>query len=574
VRKAVLALALLASASTAQTAANTHDRIVKAADAAFRLWVEEQPLSSLKYGPPAQRLYDPSPDARADEAKRAAVIAATIADIDSKPLSLDDQLLLDRTRWVLAHAQMLSDVSAYSFPIDGYSSPLLGAGSFFAGYPLKTAEQRAGYLALLKDAVRLVGAMQPRLEAQAAQGIAVPSMCLAASAETWKTFSTDDLVPDADRLKDVPPADAAGFTVEVKAIIETELKPAIVNYTVFATGPFRTRTSPRIGMAQYPGGREAYAKMVASELTSAVSPETINAIGLREGAKLRAQTSRMRAALGYRGDMQGFMAYLRAKRPGDFAKTRDDLGKHLSAYVARMQPKLKDWFARVPSSPFLIKPMPAALEASVTYGWEEESPEPGGPGTYFYNGTPGRPLFNAALAWHEGLPGHHFQYLNATAPGVTLHPIEREVWASFFSEGWAVYATSLSTEMGVNTSPLDRYDVAQDSAFMTNRLAVDTGLNALGWSYQQAHDYMATNTGVPEDEIKSELRRYACESPAQALGYQYGRLAIAKARTRAEKALGKKFNVRAFHTAVLTHGELGADGLERIVDDLIAKAGR
>jgi uncharacterized protein (DUF885 family) len=295
-------------------------------------------------------------------------------------------------------------------------------------------------------------------------------------------------------------------------------------------------------------------------------------LGQRNGIKLRDEMSRLRAGFGYHGDAQGFDAFMRTAHPDEVSRTRADLGARIDKHIARIVPKLKDWFAMVPRAPFVAKPMPAGLEDSVAYGWYEAATETGGPGTLYYNGTPGRLLTGAAsLTWHEGYPGHHFQYLVATASGAKLHPLARETWASFFSEGWAVYATQLANEMGVNQNQIDRYDVAQDAAFMTSRLAVDTGLNAMGWSIKQAHDYLAANAGAPDDEIASELRRYGCESPAQALGYQYGRLAIAAARARAARALGKRFDIRAFHTAILSHGELGAYGLNRIVDDLIAK---
>ena len=567
----ILAILVLLWPGATYAQADPHARITAAADAAFRLWVEEQPLLSLKYGPVATRLYDPSPGARAVAAKAAAATRATLAGIDKAALPLEDALLLDRTRWMLARTQMLADVARYSFPIDGTSHPLLGAGTLLTTYPLETADQRAGYLALLGDAVRLVAAMKPQLERQANDGIAVPAICLAASAQTWRNYAFDDLLPAGDRLKKIPSSELAPFLRAVGQIVAKELAPAIGLYINFAEGPFAKRASPRLGLAQYRGGRAAYQRMMASELTSDVTPEAVNAIGLRDGIALREELARLRAQIGYRGPAQGFDGFLRKTRPDLIATSRAELGRRMTAQLARIGPRMKDWFALAPFSPLIPRSMPEALEASTTYGWMESTPEIGGPGYFYYNGAPGRLLTGTApLAWHEGFPGHHFQYLVATHPTVQLHPLQRETWASFFSEGWAVYATELAGEMGMNADAMDKIDSVQDAAFMTSRLAIDTGLNALGWSYARAHEYMAVNTGAPEAEIASELRRYGCESPAQALGYQYGSLAIGAARKRAEHALGSRFDIRAFHTAIMTRGEISAAALDRIVDAFVA----
>lgn len=576
-RTAMLLAALLLAPAGA--AASDHDRITAAADAAFAEFIAEQPLLLLRNGKAARRLPDPSPAARAAFAARAEAIVAPLAGIDRARLPLADAVLLYKLDWFADRARADAALADYVFPIGGYTAPVLGAFDLFAQYPLETAAQRDDYLALLADAARQIDTMVPRLQAQAARGIAVPKACLDAGATTWDGFiaglgETNDFVPGAERLQTLAPADARAFAGKVAGIVAAEIKPAAQRFVAFARGPSAASGSDRIGMAQYPGGSAAYGLALRAELTQSTSAAAVNALGRAELARVAEDRAALFRRFGHSGDASGFEAFIKANRPDFVSTSRADYGRRIDTAAARIKPLLPRLFRHQPVGVFKTQPMPAAMEASVTFGWFQLPAKVGEPGIYFYNGSPGRPMLGAGtLAWHEGMPGHFYQYDLVEARGAAVPPLLRDAPASFFSEGWAVYATTLASELGLAVDDVDGYDLVQDRGFMSARLVVDTGLNGLAMTTAEATDMLRNEAGLSAAETLTEVMRYGCQMPGQALGYAYGALAIAAARARAEAALGKAFDIRSFHDSILRHGDIGQAGLDRIVDDLIARGG-
>ncbi len=225
----LIAATLVAPANAAANAAATdHDRIAAAANAAFAEAITEQPLLLLRAGKAARRLPDPSPAARAAFAARADAIVAPLAGIDMAKQPLAEAVLLEKLHWFTDRAHADAALVDYVFPIGGYAAPVLSAFDVFAQYPLDTVAQRDDYLALLADAARLIDTMAPRLQAQAARGIAVPTTCLA-----------------ADRLKAMTAADAKAFAAAATHIVATGIRPAAQRFIAFARGPFAATASAR-----------------------------------------------------------------------------------------------------------------------------------------------------------------------------------------------------------------------------------------------------------------------------------------------------------------------------------------
>jgi uncharacterized protein (DUF885 family) len=233
---------------------------------------------------------------------------------------------------------------------------------------------------------------------------------------------------------------------------------------------------------------------------------------------------------------------------------------------------MPDFFGRIPRAPYTVKPVPAALAPNYTGGRYNPGPL-GAAGQYWVNtfALRNRPLYVLpALTLHEAAPGHHTQ--GALSRELENVPeFRRNFYPHAFGEGWGLYSEYLGVEMGVYHTPYERFGRLTYEMWRACRLVVDTGMHAFGWTRQQALDFMTENTALSEHEIRTEVDRYIAW-PGQALAYKTGELRIKALRRRAEEALGPKFDVRAFHDAVLGQGGVTLPVLEEQVDAYIARA--
>ena len=240
-----------------------------------------------------------------------------------------------------------------------------------------------------------------------------------------------------------------------------------------------------------------------------------------------------------------------------------------AAWIAkRFDAKAAQFFGYLPRARFAIKPVPEDLATFYTAGR-------GGPGVYLVNtyDLPSRPLYNlTALTLHESAPGHAFQ-IPIAMEHKDQPAFRRHTYISAYGEGWALYCERLGVEMGMYETPYDRFGMLGYQIWRAARLVVDTGIHAQGWAREQAVDYLRQYTALPEREIGTEVDRYIAW-PAQALSYYLGERVILEERARAEKALGERFNVRAFHDSVLELGSVPLPVLERRIDSFIAAGGR
>jgi uncharacterized protein (DUF885 family) len=244
------------------------------------------------------------------------------------------------------------------------------------------------------------------------------------------------------------------------------------------------------------------------------------------------------------------------------------------APMRAFEPKLTTLFGRLPKAPYGVERLDPSLEGSMTFGYYHP-PSPAEPrGLYYFNGSKldERPLVGAAaLIFHELAPGHHFQ-ISLQADSASLPSIRRETWSTAFTEGWAEYASGLADEYGGYADAYARYGRLLMEMFVSVRLVVDTGMNRLGWSREQAADYMRERLIETDTQIATETLRYSCDIPGQALGYKLGAWKIGALRERAARELGARFDLRAFHDLLLATGAVPLTVLESRVDEWIAAA--
>jgi uncharacterized protein (DUF885 family) len=347
---------------------------------------------------------------------------------------------------------------------------------------------------------------------------------------------------------------AAGALQKLEDFVRTDYLPA-------------ARTT--IGAASLPGGAAWYATLVKNAATTALTPAEIHALGVKEVARIRAEMEATAARTGFKGSYPQFVAFARSD-PRLFPTSADALLERYRRAVARVQSQLPTLFGTMPQEELTVKPVQQA--GADTQG-----------GAYYEAGTPTRtaalvintsrldtrPLWEVeTLALHEGVPGHHLQVARAHAID-GLPAFRRHGWYPAFGEGWALYAEGLGPELGLMRDPFSQFGRLADEQLRAARLVVDTGIHALGWSRQQAIDWLNANTANPAADNEVEVDRMIAR-PGQALAYKIGQLRIVELLARAQAALGARFDVRAFHDAVLEDGALPLDVLERRIDRWIA----
>lgn len=280
----------------------------------------------------------------------------------------------------------------------------------------------------------------------------------------------------------------------------------------------------------------------------------------------------IRRQVGFEGTQREFNDKLRTD-PRFLAKTPEEVGERLMAPIRKIEPLIGKYFLRTPKAPYGVKRLDPALEGSMTFGFYQQ-PMPADPsGSYLFNGSKldQRPLMGAAaLIYHELLPGHHFQ-IALQLENESLPELRQNLYHTAFVEGWAEYASELGIEMGLYEDPYALYGRLAMDMFLSNRLVVDTGMNALGWPRSRAVEFMRERLLETDVQIESETLRYSTSIPGQALAYKMGSSKIWELRRRAERELGAKFDLRGFHEAVLGHGSLPLSVLERHIDWWIAQ---
>ncbi|WP_265569715.1 DUF885 domain-containing protein [Sphingomicrobium nitratireducens] len=325
------------------------------------------------------------------------------------------------------------------------------------------------------------------------------------------------------------------------------------------------------GVWALPNGEAYYAAQLASYTNSDMTPDEVHAIGLREVERIHGLMRGIMAKVGYTGTLAEFFEFTRTD-PQFFAKSREEYLAKVDAAYAAMTPALKDYFGILPADPLVVKPVEAFREKSAGKAFYQ-SPSPDGtrPGTYYVN------LYELdsmslneleALAYHEGVPGHHLQ--RSIQTGLDGLPAFRRFggWTAY-TEGWGLYSEELGKDMGFYQDPYSDFGRLGMELWRAARLVVDTGLHHKRWSREQAIDYLLTNTPNPEADARKAIERYAVY-PGQATAYMIGKLKIMELREQAKADLGDKFDYRDFHDAVLAPGPVPLDILEENVRTYVA----
>ena len=364
----------------------------------------------------------------------------------------------------------------------------------------------------------------------------------------------------------IPATTAAAIQADARQKISQGVIPAYAKLLTFFRSEYVPQARTTLAAEALPDGKNYYRQQIHEYTTLDLDPDTIHKIGLDQVAKIHAQMLQTMQQTGFKGGFPDFLHYLRTD-PQFYAKTPQEL-LDKSAWVAKeVDGQVGKFFGHLPRKRFTIEPVPADIAPYYTSGR-------GGPDVYLVNtyDLPSRPLFNMpALTLHESYPGHALQ-LELAEEENDQPAFRRNGYISAYGEGWGLYSEYLGNEMGIYKTPYQRFGFLTYQMWRACRLVVDTGIHHLGWTRQQAIDYMTQNTALSDREIANEVDRYI-SWPGQALSYELGYLKILELRQKAEQALGTKFDIRHFHDTVLQIGSVPLPVLEKHIERFIADGG-
>ncbi|CAN5146913.1 DUF885 family protein [soil metagenome] len=386
------------------------------------------------------------------------------------------------------------------------------------------------------------------------------------------TADTDPLLkPFAALPASIPAADQTALKARAAAIVADRIAPRRRQWLAFVQDDYLPAASDVVGIGSRPGGRDYYAFQARSYTTTDLTPDQIHQIGLDEVARIRARMDVEMRASGWTGDFAGFLAHLRSD-PRFYATSREDMIEKASEMAKRADGGLPALFRTLPRLTYNVRPVPLDIEDTYTTGrYNGGSLAEGVPAGYIVNTgrLDQRPLYELpALTLHEAVPGHHIQI--ALQQEAAAGPyFRRNVDVTAFTEGWGLYAEFLGEEMGFYRTPEERFGRLSYEMWRACRLVADTGMHWMGWTTEQARQCFTDNSALSPHNIETELQRYI-GWPGQALAYKIGEIRLRAIRTRAETALGDRFNVRDFHDALLVDGPLPLDLLDRRMNAWIA----
>jgi uncharacterized protein (DUF885 family) len=435
----------------------------------------------------------------------------------------------------------------------------------------RTAKDYRNWIAQMRDIPRYFHEQMDEMRAGLKRGFTPPRVTMQGrdASITAVTEATPEDSLFYTPFKDMPgiaEADRVALRAQAVQVIRDSVRPAYVELLEFMRQEYLPGTRTTLAAEDLPDGKAYYGAKILEYTTLDLDPAGIHALGEAEVARLHDEMLAVMRETGFKGDFAAFLQFLRTD-PRFYARTADELLMRAAWIAKKFDGKASQFFGYLPRQRFTIKPVPPDLAPFYTAGR-------GGPGVYLLNTHQlnTRPLYNlTALTLHESAPGHAFQI-----PIALEHRDQPEfrqhTYLSAYGEGWALYCEHLGEEMGMYETPYDRFGMLGYQIWRAVRLVVDTGIHSQGWTRDRALAYMREYTALSEHEIETEVDRYIAW-PAQALSYYLGERAILEARAKAERALGPRFNIRAFHDAVLELGSVPLPVLQARIDRFIDEGG-
>jgi uncharacterized protein (DUF885 family) len=551
-------------------------------DDAWEDALREDPLFATYYGD--RRYNDRLPQVGlADQERQLASqrkFLERLKTIDRAKLTREDQINYDIFARLTEDTIAEAGFQTYLMPITNRSGFHVEFPELFQNVPLQTVQDYENYIARLNAFDAFVQQHIELMRRGIVAGMTLPADVLRGYAEPLDAQILDDptqsllFTPfkDSEFPDRITAEERTKLTAAGREAIAASVVPGYRRMLEFMRGEYVPAARGTIGASALPNGREFYRHRVRRFTTLDLTPQEVHDRGLSEVRRIRNEMEEIMRRVDFKGDFAAFVEFLRTD-PRFYVDTPEELMKEVSLVLKKMDGQLPKLFKTLPRMPYGIREVPDYIAPATTTAYYQG---PAGDGTragFYYVNTfnlKARPLYEIeALSLHEAVPGHHLQIaLQQELQG--LPPMRRFAGFTAFIEGWGLYSERLGLETGFYEDPYSDFGRLSYEMWRACRLVVDTGMHYLGWSRQQAIDFMAANSALTILNITNEVDRYI-SWPGQAIAYKTGELKIRELRARAEDRLGGKFDVREFHDVVLGSGAVPLTVLEANVEEWVER---
>jgi len=456
-----------------------------------------------------------------------------------------------------------------NFEFKTHLNPLLSDSGFhnslvYRVRPLTSKKQSIAYLKMLQAIPMFVDQNLILLKRGLESGVSQPLIIFEGYESSYDKHITETVENNFyfSPFKNLPdqfsPEEKDSLLSIACATIQKDVIPSFQKIKSFFETEYYPQTRKAIGVSQTPNGAAFYKDRIAYYTTLDMTAEEVHQLGLKEVAKIKSGMEAIIKEVEFQGSFEDFFAFLRSDKQF-YAQSGDELLMRARDIAKRLDEQLPKFFKTLPRTPYGVAAVPDAIAPKYTGGrYIPTRPNSTNPGYYWVNtyNLPSRPLYVLpALTAHEAVPGHHLQMALNSELSTEIPSFRRSLYLSAYGEGWGLYTEALAGEMGIYTTPYERFGQLTYSMWRACRLVVDTGIHAFGWSKEQAVEFMTANTALSFHEINTEVDRYI-SWPGQALAYKVGELKITELRQKTENALGDQFDIREFHNIVLQKGTL------------------
>lgn len=546
------------------------EEINKIADDLYAVMLDDRIDLKMKFGLPVTEFPDMDFQTAQMRVERAKTFIQRIDKVDREDINHSDDLTLSMMRQYLQtivdglpHYWNGFSITPYKFGWQGRSMQQV-----FLTYQFKSDDDLESYLFLMDEYAGHLDQQLEKLKGQDDRGIRLPKPELPlvmGLLNEYKNSLEATFVPVSNRLEKFDSQHQETIMSSIREKISTEISPSLANLIEFLYSDYKMRMPEDVGAYQYPGGKDYYNYMIEYHTNSGLTAKEIHEIGLKRVEELYEEMAQIRGKLGFEKGQPAFHKKI-MNDPYFIAKTPADVEKRYMDYMERIEPRISTLFSSNPKAPYGVKRLDQALEGAMTFGYYQVPTHNNEIGQYRYNGSDlkNRPmLWSGPLIYHELAPGHHFQ-INLNMENESIHKIRKDMnlYNASITEGWGNYAAFLAEEIGMLNKPLDQYGWLVFQMFFYNRLVLDTGMNALGWSLEDARVFMRKHTFATEAEIQTETLRYSVDMPGQALAYALGMDRLVLMRNNMKSQLGDQFDIRDFHDAALKEGAMPLNILE------------
>ena len=507
--------------------------------------------------------------------QRHKVDEAFLSRLDAIPtngFSEQDQLSHDLLVRVLKQRMDDYDLKEFEMPVNQQSGVHTSLADLPLSVPLDSVKHYEDYISRLHQIPRVLTQATEILRAGMKDNLMPVRFLLEKlPAQCQGIIDADPfLIPTKKFPADISPEDQKRLTQQIADAATKDVLPAYKAFAQFLATEYAPKGRTTLAVISLPDGEKRYRNNIYARTTTHMTPDEIHQLGLREIDRIQAEMTVIAKQQGF-ADLAAFRAALKTN-PKYIPASSEQILDDFRRYIAQMQPKLPELFTVLPNSPVTVEAIPAFQSAAATH-YMTGTPDGKRPGRVVVatsNFATRTLVLDEAIAYHEGIPGHHMQLSVQQQltglPKFRLHGLGFNAYV----EGWALYAEQLGKEVGFYQDPVSDYGRLSSELFRAVRLVVDTGIHSKGWTRDQVVEFMRNSGTVDEPSVQSETDRYIAW-PAQALSYKLGQLKFRELRARAQKELGPKFDIRTFHDEMLSGGTLPLDLLEARTDRWIAQ---